>query len=213
MPFSYIHHPCPNIYHYSHIYIYMYSSLTSVIRCYLMIEVQAFAARVLSFSGLQCVLPVTWHLTFGIFAQFHVFPVDKQHTQVIVVINHLLRLVAFWCQFCPLSLIELIRTRCFMHSLLKGKTNNRKTSLFATMILLTTMASCEASLTAQFIQSPQIFRHVRTRTSTHPIQALHDQPHSSATAVESLLRNPVGFHTTHVERDESNPACSCWADQ
>lgn len=101
-----------------------------------------------------------------------------------------------------------------MHSLLKGKTNNRKTYCLATMILLTTMASCEAS-----IQPPQIFRHVHFPTSTHPIQALHNQSHILAIAVVSLLRNPIGFHTTHIpddrrrERDEPNPACSCRADQ
>ena len=106
-----------------------------------------------------------------------------------------------------------------MHSLMKGKPNNWKTNCLATMILLTTMGSCEASSLAQYVQPPKSFRHVHFRTSTHPIQALHNQPRFSATAVELLLRNPIDFDITlvldnrHQEQDESNPASSCWADQ
>ena len=88
-----------------------------------------------------------------------------------------------------------------------------------TVILLTIMASCEASSLAQYVQPPKSFHHVHLRTSTHPIQALHNQPHFSATAEELLLRNPIDFPTTHVpdgrhqEQDESHPASSCRADQ
>ena len=118
-----------------------------------------------------------------------------------------------------MSLNELIRSRCFSHSLFKGKTNNRKTHCLATMILLTTMASCDASLLAQYIQPPQMFRHVHIRTFTRPIQALHNQPHSLATAVELLLPNPIALLTTYIpndryrERDEPNPASSCQPGQ
>ena len=106
-----------------------------------------------------------------------------------------------------------------MHSLLKGKPNNRKTYCLATMILLTTMTSCKASSPAQYVQPPKSFRPFHLRISTQLIQALHNQPHSSATAVRLLLRNPIDFDITYVvdnrhqEQDESNPASSCRADQ
>ena len=106
-----------------------------------------------------------------------------------------------------------------MHSLMKGKPNNRKTYCLATMILLTTMGSCEASSLVQYVQPPRSFRHVYLRTSSHPIQTLHNQPHFSPTAVGLLLRNPIDFNITHVpdyrhqEQDESNPTSSCRADQ
>ena len=113
-----------------------------------------------------------------------------------------------------MCLNELIRSRCFIHSLFKGKTNNRKNHYLATMILLTTMASCEAYFLAQYIQPPQMFRHVHIRSSTRPIQALNNQPYSLAAAVELLYPNPFGIRTTHIpvnryrERDEPNPAPS-----
>ena len=102
---------------------------------------------------------------------------------------------------------------------MKGKPNNWKTHCPATMILLTTMGSCEASSQAQYIQPPDVFRPVHLRISTHPIQALHNQPYLSRTAVGLLSRNPIEFVITHVpynrpqEQDESNPASSCRAGQ
>ena len=102
----------------------------------------------------------------------------------------------------------------------------QETYCLATMILLTTMdlllttiGSCEASSLAHYVQPPKSFRHVYLRTSVHPIQALHNQPHFSATAVGLLLRNPIDFDITHIpdnrhqEQDESNPASSCRTDQ
>ena len=106
-----------------------------------------------------------------------------------------------------------------MHSRMKGKPNNWKTYCPATMILLTTMGSCEASSQAQYVQPPDVFRPVHLRISTHPFQALHNQPHFSRTAVGLLLRNLLDCGVTHVpdnrhqEQDESNPASSCLAGQ
>ena len=101
----------------------------------------------------------------------------------------------------------------------KRQAKQRETYCLATMILLTTIDSCEASSLAHYVQPPESFRHVYLRTSVHPIQALHDQPYLSATAVGLLSRNPIDFYINHAlnnryqEQDGSNPASSSRADQ